>query len=61
MIDPDPRADPETTAESTAGRGARAGLTLEDALPEDGAIAGGVAVIRQVVKTLPTNRASIGC
>jgi excinuclease ABC subunit C len=28
---------------------------LEDALPEDGAIAGGIAVIRRMVKNLPTN------
>ena len=51
MTDPDPIADTEAPPE----RAARAELTLEDALPEDGAIASGVAVIRNVVKTLPTN------
>ncbi|MGB8839942.1 MAG: excinuclease ABC subunit UvrC [Aliidongia sp.] len=30
-------------------------MTLEESVPEDGAIAGGVAVIRQTVKTLPAN------
>ncbi len=48
MTEPDPIAPPDAPPE-------RAALTLEDALPEDGAIASGVAVIRGVVKTLPTN------
>jgi excinuclease ABC subunit C len=51
MTDPDPIVHPEAPPE----RAPRAELTLEDALPEDGAIASGVAVIRNVAKTLPTN------
>lgn len=55
MIDPVPIPDPPTAAESPRQASARAGLTLEESVPEDGAIAGGVAVIRQTVKTLPAN------
>ena len=55
MIDPAPNSTPETPTESAAKTPERAGLTLEDSLPEDGAIASGVAIIRGVVKTLPAN------
>jgi excinuclease ABC subunit C len=55
MIDPEPETQPEIPAGTGEKIPARTGLTLEDALPEDGAIASGVAVIRQVVKTLPAN------
>jgi excinuclease ABC subunit C len=55
MIDPDPNSFPPAPAGTVPGRTAQTGLTLEDALPEDGAIASGVAVIRQTVKTLPTS------
>ena len=57
MIDTDPNSSLETPSDSAAGStrepAARPEMTLEEALPEDGAIASGVAVIRGVVKTLP--------
>jgi excinuclease ABC subunit C len=55
MIDPDPISSPPAAAGSAPEKPARHGMTLEDSLPEDGAIAGGVAVIRQTVKTLPAS------
>jgi excinuclease ABC subunit C len=55
MINPEPDTTLDVPAESATEPPARAGLTLEDSLPEDGAIASGVAVIRGVVKTLPVN------
>ncbi|MEA2756426.1 MAG: excinuclease subunit, partial [Aliidongia sp.] len=55
MTDPASTPGPAVPDESPSARPARAALTLEDAVPEDGAIASGVAVIRQTVKTLPAN------
>jgi excinuclease ABC subunit C len=47
MIDPDPPIPPTNASRPT--------LSLEDSLPEEGAIAGGIAVIRRVTKTLPSS------
>jgi excinuclease ABC subunit C len=60
MSDPDRNPPPiptsEPSPEALSPRTAEPSvLRLEDALPEDGAIAGGIAVIRHMVKNLPTS------